>query len=251
MARKALNVKIEEAAAPPLREGSQTLPGRASSGAGVIAAQLHQAILEGIYGYGDRLPAERDLASHYNASRSTIREALKRLEDQNLLSRRIGSGTFVNYRAVPDRESIANVTSPIELIQVRMALEPKIARLAAINATGRDLALMATALERVEKAQHDRESFTAADEQFHLSLAECTHNPLMAWLYQQINNVRGHTQWNRMKDKILTPNRISEYNGQHRRLYEALCSHDADSAVRIVEEHLEKARRDLVGASAG
>ncbi len=225
------------------------LPGRAAMGATAIAAKLQRAIEEGTYGHGEKLPAERDLAQHFGASRSTIREALRRLEEQNLLTRRIGSGTFVNYRTIPDRESIAEITSPLELIQVRAALEPKIARLAAINATGRDLARMAQALDRVEQAHSDREGFTAADEHFHLVLAECTHNPLMVWLYEQINSVRSHTQWNRMKDKILSQERISDYNVQHRKVFEALSSHDADAAARAVEAHLEKARRDLVGAS--
>ncbi len=70
----------------------------------------------------------------------------------------------------------------------------------------------------------------------------------MAWLYHHINDVRSHAQWNRMKDKILTGNRINEYNRQHRALYDALCSRDVDSAVHIITAHLEKARRDLLGA---
>jgi DNA-binding FadR family transcriptional regulator len=224
------------------------LPTTAASGSAAIAARLQQAILDGSYAYGERLPAERDLAQHFGASRSTVREALKRLEGLRLVTRRIGSGTFVSYRPALDGNNIAEVISPLELIEVRVALEPRIARLAAVNVTTRDLNRLAKALERVEQAVGDREEFTVADGQFHLMLAECTHNPLMVWLYQQINDVRSHTQWNRMKDKILSPQRIAEYNRQHRKLFEALRSHDVELAAHAIEEHLEKARRDLVGA---
>ena len=226
-----------------------SLPATVTGGSAAIAARLQQAILDGTYAYGARLPAERDLANHFGASRSTVREALRRLEERRLLSRRIGSGTFVDYRPSPDGSYIAELTSPLELIEVRLAIEPRIAALAAVNAAARELERMAEALDRVEAAGNDREAFSRADEQFHLLLAECTRNPLLVWLYQQINDVRSHSQWHSMKDKILTAKRIRDYNRQHRQLYEALRSRDVEAAVAVIEQHLEKARRDLVGAS--
>ena len=177
-----------------------------------------------------------------------MREALKRLEALQLLSRRVGSGTFVSHRPMLDGQSIANVTSPLELIEARDALEPRIAALAAVNATAKDLAKIEAALLRLERSGKDRESFSLADERFHQAVAECTRNPLMIWLYQQINDVRSHSQWNRMKEAILSQDRIAEYNAQHRELYEALASHNVDRAVQAVERHLEKARLDLMGA---
>ena len=228
--------------------GDLELPATVTGGSAAIAARLQQAILDGTYAFGARLPAERDLATHFGASRSTVREALRRLEERRLLTRRIGSGTFVNYRPSPDGSYIAELTSPLELIEVRLAVEPRIARLAAIHASPRDLDRMAEALERVEAAGTDREAFSTADSQFHQLLAESTRNPLLVWLYQQINDVRGHTQWNRMKDKILRPKRIADYNKQHRELYEALHSRDPEGAVAAMERHLETARRDLIGA---
>ena len=223
------------------------LPATASGGSAAIAARLRQAILDGNYAYGERLPAERDLAEHFGASRSTVREALRRLEEAHLVTRRIGSGTFVSYRPSLGDGNIAELTSPIELIDVRLGIEPRIARLAAVHATARDLDRVGEALRRVEASGEDREYFSRADEQFHLLLAECTHNPLMVWLYQQINDVRSHAQWNSMKDKILTGPRIMAYNKEHRQLYETLRSRDVEGAERIITQHLEIARRHLLG----
>ena len=225
----------------------KSLPAAVTVGSAAIAARLRQAILDGKYADGERLPAERDLAQHFDASRSTVREALRRLEETHLVTRRIGSGTFVTHRPALDQSNIAEVTSPIELIEVRLAVEPQMARLAVVNATQRDLERMGEALRRVESCGNDREHFSRADEQFHLMLAECTRNPLMVWLYRQINDVRSHALWDGMKDKILTEARIGEYNRQHRELYEALCNRDVDAAAQIIAAHLEKARRDLLG----
>lgn len=242
-------VELNEVKARRVESGG-SLPAAVTVGSAAIAARLRRAILDGRYADGERLPAERKLAQHFEASRSTVREALRRLEEAHLVTRRIGSGTFVRHRPSLDQGDIAEVTSPVELIEVRLAVEPQMARLVVVNATQRDLERMGEALERVESCGGDRELFSRADEQFHLMLAECTRNPLMVWLYRQINDVRSHALWDGMKDKILTKVRIAEYNSQHRELYESLCSRDADAATQMIAAHLEKARRDLLGVDS-
>ena len=121
-------------------------------------------------------------------------------------------------------------TSPLELIEVRQAVEPQMARLAVLHASARDLETLADALAALESCRHDRELFSSADERFHLALADATGNALMAWLYRQINEVRSHDQWNEMKRKILTPENIDLYNAQHRELYGAIRRRDVDAA---------------------
>ena len=227
-----------------VRSSIVTTNGGGSAG---ITAQLRREILDGDYGYSERLPAERALALQFGASRGTVREALRRLEEMNLVSRRVGSGTFVRYRGHADHEDIAELTSPLELIDVRLVVEPQMARLAVINANAQDIQRVREALNIVEAAKDNVEEFSRGDEAFHLAMAESSRNPLLLWLYRHINDVRRHTQWNARKDKILTPQRIAEYNQQHRELYTAIASRDMEQAVKTITDHLEKARRDLVG----
>jgi DNA-binding FadR family transcriptional regulator len=223
---------------------------RASPGASArIVTLLRRAILDGDYGYRERVPSERELAADYGAARGTVRSALKQLEAMNLVVRRPGSGTFVRYRGHADEEDIAEHTSPLELIEVRLSIEPSVARLAVMHANAQDIERMQKALLRVEASHGDPESFSRADESFHLALAESTRNPLMVWLYRHINDVRGHAQWSIRKDKILTPERIAEYNEQHRTLFSAIECRDTQGAVEVMTRHLEKARRDLLGVS--
>jgi DNA-binding FadR family transcriptional regulator len=222
---------------------------RTLGGSARIVTQLRRAILDGDYPYRERVPSERELAAEYGAARGTVRTALKQLEDMNLVVRRAGSGTFVRYRGHADDEDIAEQTSPLELIEVRLSVEPSVARLAVMHANAQDIERMQEALLQVEAANSDPEAFSRADEAFHLALAESTRNPLMVWLYRHINDVRGHAQWSVRKDKILTADRIAEYNAQHRALFAAIESRDTQAAVDIMTRHLEKARSDLLGVA--
>ena len=219
-------------------------------GSSWITAQLRQAIVDGGYAHGEKLPAERQLASAFGASRTTIRTALDQLETERLVTRRVGAGTFVNFRAQGDTGDIAELTSPLELIEVRLGVEPNMVRLAVLNATARDIERLANAMSRMEQSSVDSESFTLWDEEFHQLIADATRNPLMVWVYRQINAVRTHSQWNAMKDKVLTPERIAEYNQQHTALYEAIRTRDIEAAVAIVTNHLHYARRQLMGANS-
>ncbi|MFT5110778.1 MAG: DNA-binding FadR family transcriptional regulator [Parasphingorhabdus sp.] len=228
----------------------QSTPGyrrQGSNSSANIANVLKTAIVEGQYAFNERLPPERDLAVEFGSSRGTVRSALQKLDAQNMVSRRIGSGTFVTYRGVIEHEDIERVVSPLELIEVRIAIEPHIARLAVLNATPRDLEKLETTLREVERTANNSEAFTPADAAFHLALAECTGNALMIWLYQHINSIRRHRQWKNVKDKILSEERIRRYNHTHREIYDAIRSRDADSAARFMTSHLYAARDDLQG----
>lgn len=235
------------------RDGDGALPVPAGRRAASVEARLRRAIESGIYARGDQLPAERQLATAFGTARGTIRRILCDLEREGLVARKVGSGTFVDYSGPANAldEDIADLISPLELIDARVAVEPHMTRLAALNANGRDLENLGEVLASLEACGADKEVFTQHDGEFHLLLARSSHNLLLVSLYQQINEVRVHAQWDAMKDKILTPAEIDTYNRQHRALYEALCRRDAGAAVAVILEHLEKARRDLLGAHSG
>jgi DNA-binding FadR family transcriptional regulator len=221
-----------------------------SSSALSIAHELREAIFGGRYATGQKLPPERRLAVHFNTSRATIREALRQLTEQQLVERRIGSGTFVTHRQAVEGRDIAEETSPLQLIEVRVAVEPQIARLAVLHATNRDLDRLAAALDALKAARGDPVRYSAADERFHLTLAACTGNPLMIWLYGQINEVRLHAQWAAMRTKVLTEENMRLYDEQHEAVVAAVRRRDVDGAVAAMLEQMQKARADLLGAQS-
>jgi DNA-binding FadR family transcriptional regulator len=224
----------------------------ANRGASSITARLRRAIETGVYADGDQLPPERQLAVAFGTARSTIRKALDQLEQKGLVVRRVGAGTFVNY-AGPVQDSMSDVTdliSPLQLIETRFAIEPYMTRLAALHASARDLDAIESILTQLESVGGDQDLFTKLDSEFHLQLARCSRNPLILRIYQQINTVRSHAQWEQMKQIILTREKIDLYNVQHRAIFDALRQRDPQGASEQINRHLETARQDLVGADS-
>jgi GntR family transcriptional repressor for pyruvate dehydrogenase complex len=106
-----------------------------------VTEQLKQSILLGDFELGDKLPSERDLAEQFQVSRIVIREALRALENTGFLTIRQGvlGGTFVTdltfehlSNAFVDLFLAEKISTP-ELVQVRVLVEPEIARLAALH----------------------------------------------------------------------------------------------------------------------
>jgi DNA-binding FadR family transcriptional regulator len=235
-------------------QAEPALAGLAKPGRGPrdISNYLQRAIETGAYSEGDRLPPERQLAATFQAARSTVRRALDQLEKAGLVSRRLGSGTFVGASATVIRRHIdlADQVSPLQLIEARLAVEPFTTRLAVLNATRRNLDDMEAVLKHAEESISDKDSFSKWDGEFHLLIANASGNPLLINVYRQINHVRLHAQWDAMKEKILTPDVIADYNRQHRGIFNALNERDAQTAFALITEHLEKARDDLVRANS-
>jgi GntR family uxuAB operon transcriptional repressor len=221
------------------------------TGVSAISAYLTRAIETGAYSEGDQLPPERQLAATFKAARSTVRRALDRLEKEGLVSRRLGSGTFVGTLTGAGRHAAALVDelSPWQLIEARLAVEPLTTRLAVLHATGRDLDDLEAVLAHAEASTGDTDLFSKWDGKFHLLTARASANPLLLGVYRQINHVRLHAQWDAMKEKILTPEVIATYNRQHRAILNAMHVRDAQLAQALMAEHLETARDHLIKAS--
>jgi DNA-binding FadR family transcriptional regulator len=224
-------------------------PGR---GPRAISAYLQRAIETGAYSEGDRLPPERELATTFQAARSTVRRALDQLEKAGLVSRRLGSGTFVGATTTSSRKThdLADQVSPLQLIEARLAVEPFTTRLAVLHATRRNLDDMELVLKHAEESVADKDAFSKWDGEFHLLIAHASGNPLLINVYRQINHVRLHAQWDAMKEKILTPDVVAAYNRQHRGIFNALHERDAQGAFALITDHLEKARDDLLRANS-
>ena len=234
---------VTERDSSPLRKPGGNRVGTTTSN---VVMQLRRQILEGVHSFEERLPAERNLAEEFGVSRGTIRSVLQILEKQHLVTRQIGSGTYVSHRESTNQQEIASITSPIEMVEVRIAIEPQLVRLAIANASLRDLEELHEALLQCEACNGDSELFARADTAFHLALAHCSKNKLMYWIYDRISEVRRHSQWGRMKSKLLTSARMDYYNRQHRALYEAISARDTLRAVKLIKDHLFGVQDDLL-----
>lgn len=223
-----------------------------------VADQIRAGILSGQYAHGSRLPSERDLAQRLKVSRPAVREAIGALQNEGMVTTRHGSGTYVAdcplqvNEAAPDYAGLPPVDadfSPISALEVRLLIEPAIARLAARRAqrdplAERYLEQMIDVKDIGDPLQQAR--WSEADRLFHRQLAMMTGDILIARIAEEINKTMEQPLWNRLRDDgIYDPERIQLYAAEHRLIYEAIISGDEDAAAFYVEGHLKRVRRDI------
>lgn len=157
------------------------------------ADELITMIREKPYTPGEKLPTESELMELLNVGRNTVREALRLLVSRNIVVIRQGSGIFVSekqgvaddpfgFSLVSDRRKLTR-----DLIQVRVMLEPAIAALAAQNASEEEIGQLSDILGQLEKRMNGRENYEKLDIEFHVKIAECSHNSVMSNLVPVIS----------------------------------------------------------------
>lgn len=226
-------------------------PGKQPEGrrsASDVAVALRNQIVSDRYIENDRLPSERALAERFGVSRTTVRAALQRLEKMGMITRMRGSGTYIRHSDFAETRAAIRATGPLELIDARLAVEPHVARLAALAASGNNIHELEIALNAVEACTSEEDGFSGHDERFHHAIAACTRNALLVWVSTAINRVRCHEQWSEMKRRTLTPRTIIHYNQQHRMIYVAIRRRDAEGAAQAATAHLLSARESLMKA---
>lgn len=223
---------------------------RKHRGAAEIAGMVRRDIADGRYGPRDRLPSERALADRYRVARGTVRDALGQLAAQGLVDIRPGSGSYVSVCSTSDATSIMANANPLELIDARFALEPHICRLAVLHGRTIDFDRMERLLDEMDASVADAVRFAEKDTDFHRLLAETAGNSLLIWTLSQINAVRNHEQWSRMRYLTLNEVMIDSYNRQHRKIVDAIRAREAEEAATLMKEHLETARLSLTRAAA-
>src|SRR5262245_13079486 len=213
-----------------------------------IVAQLGQLIQAGKLRPGERLPPERELAARLQVSRASVREALRSLELQGLLSSRQGSGTFI--AAVSQEELLRAFVHLAEegqtlrdIFELRFLLEPPIAALAARRATPQDITRLEATLKEQERQVQQGQSGVEADVAFHAMLAEVTHNAALLRLGAALMEVLAPSR----DTHLQTPERSRLSLLSHRRLLEAIQARSATRARKAMEEHVVHVDRVLFG----
>ena len=145
----------------------------------VVSARIEELIREEHIQPGERLPAERDLATKLGVSRTSLREALIALELGGVVEVRGGSGVYVSEQATPKAEGPAAGPGPFEVLAARRMIEVEVAALAAKNATDAAIDAILVAVEQMEQHHENRSDSETADRNFHLAIARATGNSAM------------------------------------------------------------------------
>jgi DNA-binding FadR family transcriptional regulator len=154
--------------------------------------QLRQAVTQGDWPIGQRIPPETALAGQLGVGRNTVREAVRALSHSGLLEVRQGDGTYVRATSEVSAAVRRLCSSELrEVLQVRWTLEVEGARLAASSRTEEELARLTALLDERDRAQRETrfEDFVRTDAEFHLAVVHCGRNTLLAELYHGLTEV--------------------------------------------------------------
>ena len=147
-----------------------------------LIVRFQEMLREGVLTQGARLPSERELATHFNVARSSLRQALKVLEILGVITQRVGDGSYLSADAsavmsVPmEFLFLLDDTSVRELTELRLLMEPGLARLAAQRASSDDIALLRQSIEELEASSADLEKLVASDLLFHQAIYQASGN---------------------------------------------------------------------------
>jgi DNA-binding FadR family transcriptional regulator len=205
-----------------------------------IADDIRTAIVAGELAVDQRLPSEAELAEHFEVSRPTVREALKRLAAQSLIRTQRGAsgGAFVNklkfeeaYEAQVTTVSLLTTMNQISFdaaCEARFALERACLGMAARRREDSHLARMRHEIDMQTDKTLTDEDFCASDVRFHRAVVDAAGNPLLG--FQLSSAIEGIMPWLNM----ITFNAQSRVDivAFHHRLTEALDEKDAGAAAQ-------------------
>lgn len=191
---------------------------------------------------GDRLPNEAELSSMLKVSRSTLREAIKQLVGRNILDVKQGSGTYISSkRGIPvDPLGLTflahNKKLAMDLIDVRIMLEPHIAAAAAIHATEEECQELLRLSSLHASLICAGEDYQDADTKFHEQIAKCSGNAVLVNLIPIISS------------SVYVSTTISDMDFRqtsiryHQMITEAICRKDFLGAQNAMLAHLNTSR---------
>lgn len=210
---------------------------------------LRRMIENGEIREGERIPTERVLAERFGVSRTCVREALGALKLSGVIQGRPGAGTYL-AKVSPGgiaRSDLLLVEegSPFEILESRKIIEPAIASLAARKATAKDIARLADAVERLRTSAGEPESLTAADRQFHMCMAEATHNRILIRTLGQVLDLMQRIYYPAVG--IVGPH--DGYYDTHNEVFRNVQERNSRGAERAMRAHLMAVELDLESLS--
>jgi DNA-binding FadR family transcriptional regulator len=215
-----------------------------------VVERLQQEIEGGVYGVGDRLPSERELAERLAVSRPVVREAIMVLQNRGLVRSRHGAGVFVQARNQGTGAfGVHAEAGPFEVIETRRLLEGEIAALAAQSITEAQLAELEAILPRIGDTSLDNASREQADRAFHIAVARATGNEVLVDLVGNLWDMRYRSALCEYYFRRAREAGIQPPMDEHRLVLDALRARDSEGARQVMRDHLTHVTQNLLIAS--
>lgn len=203
-----------------------------------ISEQIEQAILNGEWAEGSRVPTEDALASLFEVGRGSIREAITNLQMSGVLVSSPGIGTYVADNAVAciNNNHLADMlndpASIDDMVLARQILETQMAAYAAENASSKDIDRMQDAIDK-EKDSKDFESWVKNARTFHIAIGEVCKSKILVSLFESLED-----STRKYKAEELDQDSISERTAKHQEILDAIKKKDPALASKLMKEFL-------------
>lgn len=229
-----------------------------------VVSELHSGRLR----EGDKLPTERDLTDLFKVGRPSVRRALQELAEDAWIAREVGRGTFL---CLPDSlknavlefqpedeatlevmdvgldfKSIARRASPLDVMELRLSLEPDVVELCVNRASAAEIDSMYDCLDLATRSV-SLEEFEHADDLLHRTIAATSRNPLYVSVYDMISCVRLEAQWGQLKRSTLTSELKKKHFDEHVLIVNAIRDRNGVLAREEMLKHLTHIKKNMFG----
>jgi len=223
-----------------------------------VVKQIEEAIIEGEYSSGDKIPSEKEMCEIFNVSRTVIREAIQKLSARGLIEIRKGNGIYVKDYAekyVTDSMELflelnLNKEYIMEVMEVRKLFGPQLAKLAAQNRTEKDLANIEETIEELKECPaNDFKKEGEIDKNFHLHIAEACENSIIVIMLKPMYRLMPTIRSLVYKDNLSVKSQALDY---HKKIFKKIKDQEPSEAYNLMKDHLkvaEKHSRQLIKES--
>lgn len=226
------------------------IPVTGKSNVRIVVEQLEQLIDSGYWEPETRIWSEAELCAQFNVGRSTVREAINMLKAKNMVYIVPGLGTFVSKPSevdsnfvvthIPDPKSEADL---LNIMELRLGLEPVNAALAAKRASAGELEALRQSLEeRKHLNAGSADDFARNDMEFHMRVARAAHNAVTLGVMDMVVNFL-------MAQQILTSHQTSrrlKAANFHEQIASAIAARQGTLAETVMREHMEETYENVL-----
>lgn len=215
-------------------------PIKRSTISNLVFEQIRQAIMNGEWAAGTKIPSENELSKMFSVSRISIREALQKLVTLGILETRRGEGTYIKqltnglYMNSLIPMLILEKPGVMEILEFRKIFEVESAGLAALRADEEDINNLQVILDEMYKSKENIKKHSADDLNFHFEIAKMTKNPIIV----KVNYILKDILASVLQD-IVTALGCSRGIFYHKKIFDAIKMHDSQLAKQLMGEHID------------
>lgn len=207
---------------------------------GAVRDKLMSLIKSGALRPDGKLPTERELADRFDVGRRHIRMALNELEQDGLVWRRQGKGTFAGQPTDPTgdlADRIIGDTNALEVMEARLCIEPELAALCAKRMQPDEVERLRMLAQRQFEAA-DPQAVELWDGSFHRLIANCARNKPLLTAFSLLDKIRANPHWVSIRAKARDGASLRVTHSEHVMIIDSIAARHADSARTAMRDHL-------------